>query len=227
MDKTLVNAVFTKDPEITILEGRAEIHFIISGPLTHILEENCVMITNICDKATIAVPTKQHLRSSQYTDVHDFTTYVPLADPEAIEILFSFWIDMYNQTEDLGYNNPTMTVNGSSVDIVQVEVGPITGDTYAPVIKSGNHQQNNKPKLPVKPQGAGTEFVYENVTMSDITQGQHGFAGERQRHHPFNLGGVDGTTYADLCVIGKPSETGKVHGKENKVIYTDIELIKR
>ncbi|KAK2140440.1 hypothetical protein LSH36_1355g00002 [Paralvinella palmiformis] len=43
--KTLVKAVFTKDPEITILEGRAEIHFIISGPLTYILEENCVMDT--------------------------------------------------------------------------------------------------------------------------------------------------------------------------------------
>ena len=43
----------------------------------------------------------------------------------------------------------------------------------------------------------------------------------------FNLHGVDGTTYADLCVIGKPSETGKVQGKENKVIYTDIEFIKR
>ncbi|KAK2138987.1 hypothetical protein LSH36_2155g00006, partial [Paralvinella palmiformis] len=79
----------------------------------------------------------------------------------------------------------------------------------------------------VQGEGAGTEFVYENVTMSDITQGQHGYAGERQRHLPFNLDGVDGTTYADLCVIGKPSETGKVHGKENKVIYTDIEFIKR
>ncbi|KAK2138880.1 hypothetical protein LSH36_2276g00000 [Paralvinella palmiformis] len=142
---------------------------------------------------------------------------------------------MYNQPEDLGYNNHAMTVDGSSADIVQGEDGPITGDTYAPVIKSGNHQQNNKPKLPVKPQGAGTGFVYENVIMSDITQGQHGFAGERQGHHPrlkfqvnlhliilqFNLGGVDGTTYADLCVIGKPSETGKVHGKETKS-YTQI-----
>ena len=34
-------------------------------------------------------------------------------------------------------------------------------------------------------------------------------------------------TYADLHVIGKSPETEIVHGKENKVIYTDIEFIKR
>ena len=43
----------------------------------------------------------------------------------------------------------------------------------------------------------------------------------------FNLVGTDGTTYADLRVIGKTSESAIVHGKENKVIYTDIEFIKR
>ncbi|KAK2138879.1 hypothetical protein LSH36_2276g00001, partial [Paralvinella palmiformis] len=115
--KTLVKDVFTKDPEITILEGRAEIHFIISGPLTHILEENCVMDTNICDKATITVPTKQHLRSSQDTDVHDFTTDVPLADPEATELLFSFW--MYDG-EHLLYqddNNIIIELTGSKIII--------------------------------------------------------------------------------------------------------------
>ena len=43
----------------------------------------------------------------------------------------------------------------------------------------------------------------------------------------FNLLGTDGTAYADLRVIGKTSKSGIVHGKENKVIYTDIECIKR
>jgi hypothetical protein len=38
---------------------------------------------------------------------------------------------------------------------------------------------------------------------------------------------VDGTTYANLHVFGKSPETEIVHGKENKVIYTDIEFIKR
>ena len=43
----------------------------------------------------------------------------------------------------------------------------------------------------------------------------------------FSVIGVDGTTYADLHVIGKSSGTQIVHGQENKVIYTDIEFIKR
>ncbi|KAK2140400.1 hypothetical protein LSH36_1367g00001 [Paralvinella palmiformis] len=89
---TLVKAVFTKDPEISIVEGRAEIHFIISGSLSHILEENCVMDTNICNKANITVPTKQHLKSSYDPDVHDFSVNVPLADSKFTEFIFSFWM---------------------------------------------------------------------------------------------------------------------------------------
>ncbi|KAK2139267.1 hypothetical protein LSH36_1899g00000, partial [Paralvinella palmiformis] len=95
----LVKAVFTKDPEITIAEGRAEIHFIISGPLTHILEENCVKDTAICDKVNITVPTKKHIRPSQGTVVHDFIVDVPLADSEETEFIFSFW--MYDGGEML------------------------------------------------------------------------------------------------------------------------------
>ncbi|KAK2140006.1 hypothetical protein LSH36_1518g00015 [Paralvinella palmiformis] len=77
-----VKAVFTKDLEITIAEGRAEIHFIIFGPLTHILEENCVKDTAICDKVNITVPTEKHVRPSQVTVVHDFIVNVPLAYSE-------------------------------------------------------------------------------------------------------------------------------------------------
>ncbi|KAK2142341.1 hypothetical protein LSH36_968g00017 [Paralvinella palmiformis] len=89
---TLVKAVFTKDPVISIVESKAEIHFIIYGSLSHILEENCVMDTNICNKANITVPTKQHLRSSYDADVHDFSVNVPLADSNFTEFIFSFWM---------------------------------------------------------------------------------------------------------------------------------------
>ncbi|KAK2139411.1 hypothetical protein LSH36_1806g00000 [Paralvinella palmiformis] len=281
--RTLVKAVFTKDPDIIILEGRADIHFIISGSLTHILEENCVKDTIICDKANITVPAKQHLKLSQGTEVHDFTVDVPLADSEATEFIFSFWMydgndllyqeantipvditgtnigvivgviiavilsiavvvifivlwkrgrllkrdsntpnDIYSDPYTPELNNPTMIPDGSFPHLNQGEVGPINGDTYAPVIKSGKQQQTIKPKTPIKPRGAETEFVYENVAMSDIGQGQQG-----DGHLPFSLFGVDGTAYADLRVIGKPSETGRVHGNVNKVIYTDIEFIKK
>ncbi|KAK2140049.1 hypothetical protein LSH36_1501g00011 [Paralvinella palmiformis] len=90
--KTLVKAIFAKDPEIIIIEDRAEIHFIISGSLTQILEENCVKDTVICYKANITVPTNQHLRSTQVPVIYDFTVDVPLADPEGTELIFSFFI---------------------------------------------------------------------------------------------------------------------------------------
>ncbi|KAK2139268.1 hypothetical protein LSH36_1899g00009, partial [Paralvinella palmiformis] len=108
--------------------------------------------------------------------------------------------DTYNEPNDTGYNNPAIILDRSSPNMIQGE-------------------------------GAEMEFVYENVAMSGIKQGliicQQGDAAERQIHLPFSLHGVDGTTYADLRVIGKPSETGIVHGNDNKVIYTDIEFIKR
>ena len=71
-------AFFTTNPEIAIHEGSAEIHFIISGHLTHILEENCVKDTTVCDKAIITIPTK-HTRSSRGLVVHDFTANVPFS----------------------------------------------------------------------------------------------------------------------------------------------------
>ncbi|KAK2140002.1 hypothetical protein LSH36_1518g00010 [Paralvinella palmiformis] len=163
MDKfrTLANAVFAKTPEITIVEGRAEIHFVICGSITHILEENCVKETIICDKANITVPTKNHVRSSEETVVHDFIVDVPLADSKATG-------DTYNEP-----NSPTMIADRSSPNMVQGEVGHITGDTYAPVIKTGNQQQNIKPKPPVK------------------HRDHQGDSAERQLHIPFTLHGVD------------------------------------
>ncbi|KAK2139251.1 hypothetical protein LSH36_1916g00011 [Paralvinella palmiformis] len=97
-----LKAIFTKDPEITIIEDRAESHFIISGSLTQILEENCFKDIAICHKANITVPTNQYLRSTQVPDIYDFTVDVPLADPEETEFIFSFW--MYDG-DDLLYQD--------------------------------------------------------------------------------------------------------------------------
>ncbi|KAK2142337.1 hypothetical protein LSH36_968g00018 [Paralvinella palmiformis] len=243
--KTLVKAVFTKDPDIIILEGRADIHFIISGSLTHILEENCVKDTIVCDKTNITVPTNRHMKLSQDSDLHDFTVDVPLADLEATEFIFSFWMydgeymlyqdantipvditgsnigvivgvviavilsiavvvifiilwkrgillkmdsnksnDINSETNTAEYNNPTMIPDGRLSDMNQGEVGSITGDTYSPVIRSGKQQEKIKPKTPINPCGAGKEFVYENIAMSVIGQGQQGDVAERQRQLP-------------------------------------------
>jgi len=46
------------------------------------------MDTDICDKATITVPAKLHLKSSKVTDADDFSMDVPLADSEATEFIF-------------------------------------------------------------------------------------------------------------------------------------------
>ena len=85
-------AVFASDPEITISEGMAQIHFVISGPLTHFIEENCVKGTDICAKANITVPNNEMIREIRGTDEYDFITEVPLAEPEATEFMFSFWM---------------------------------------------------------------------------------------------------------------------------------------
>ena len=96
-----VKAVFSSDPEIAILEGKAQIHFIISGPLTHIIEENCVQDTSICDTANITVPNNLRIRQTQNIEIHDFTAEVPLADVEDKQFIFSFW--MYDG-EDMLYS---------------------------------------------------------------------------------------------------------------------------
>ena len=112
-----VKAVFSKDPEITIYEGRAHIHFVISGPLTYILEENCVKDTTICDTSNITVPTKHYLKTiSTNMDTHNFSADVPLADSEATQFVFSFW--MYDGEDLLSAN--TVSVNTNAGYMIQL-----------------------------------------------------------------------------------------------------------
>ena len=76
--------MFIDDPEITLLDNTAEIHFLISGPLTHIIEQNCVKDTNICDEANITVPNdSKHIWPLRQCVIFDFTVEVILADAEA------------------------------------------------------------------------------------------------------------------------------------------------
>ena len=87
-----MKAVFITDPEISIIDNTAEIHFMISGPLTHILEENCVIDTNICIQSNIRVPQGSEVWLPHRSVINDFTVEVPLADDESNTFMFSFWM---------------------------------------------------------------------------------------------------------------------------------------
>ena len=87
-----MKAVFISDPEVRILDNTAEIHFMISGPLTHILEANCVIDTNICIQSNISVPNISDIWLSHWSVINHFTVEVPLADDESSKFLFSFWM---------------------------------------------------------------------------------------------------------------------------------------
>ena len=97
-----MKASFVRDPEITILHETANIHFIISGTLTHIVEENCVTDTDVCAKFNISVPSNRQNWLLADTIIHDFYAEVPLADTEATRFVFSFW--MYDG-EDVLYSD--------------------------------------------------------------------------------------------------------------------------
>ena len=77
----------------------------ISGHLTHVLEENCVTDTSICAKYNISVPYNKAIIMLQDTITHDFSVEVPLADTEATQFVFYFW--MYDG-EDLLYSEPNI-----------------------------------------------------------------------------------------------------------------------
>ena len=53
---TLVLATFSKPPVITILNYSAHIEFVVTGPLTHITEKNCVAETDTCTNSSIPIP---------------------------------------------------------------------------------------------------------------------------------------------------------------------------
>ncbi|KAK2145354.1 hypothetical protein LSH36_683g00003 [Paralvinella palmiformis] len=83
------------------------------------------MDTNICDKTSITLPTKQHLRSSYDADVHDFSVSVRLADSKVIEFFFFIWMyggehlfyqDVYSIAVDITGNKAiTSTSLGVSI----------------------------------------------------------------------------------------------------------------
>ena len=64
----------------------------ISGQLTHIIEENCVSDTNICAKYNISVPNNKAIMTLQDKITHDFSVEVPLANTDATQFVFSFWM---------------------------------------------------------------------------------------------------------------------------------------
>jgi len=61
--------------------------------------------TVVCAKANITVPLSDQVKASQTQLTHDFTVEVPLADVEATNLVFSFW--MYDG-EDLLQSQPTV-----------------------------------------------------------------------------------------------------------------------
>ena len=92
MFKFSAMAEFNTDPKIVILEGRAEIHFLISGPLTHIIEENCVIDTTLCVDFNTSIPNYNQIRLMVHSLTHDFLIKVPLADSGASQFVFYFWL---------------------------------------------------------------------------------------------------------------------------------------
>ena len=81
--------------DIKIKGAVAEIHFIITGPLTHIGVQNCAEDpSNLCVTEDVYVPSSNNRRNRRQTDVvnHDFTEDVVLSDPEATKFTFSFWL---------------------------------------------------------------------------------------------------------------------------------------
>ena len=75
---------FVRDPEIAILHETANIHFIISGPLTHIVEENSVTDNDVCSKFNISVPSNRQNWLLADTIIRDFSAEVPLADKDLL-----------------------------------------------------------------------------------------------------------------------------------------------
>ena len=71
-------------PDISLKNNKAEIHFIISGPLTHVKVKNCVDGTEECVTENVLVPQK--------IMKYDFITELALAAPKAKRWLFLFWI---------------------------------------------------------------------------------------------------------------------------------------
>ena len=131
-------ATFTIAPVITILNHTAVIQFVISGPLTHIVEMNCVTDTTTCINTTIPVSAVQthgshvdtqrmkqkqslfhganlqHNRSIA-TEIYNFTSEVPLVDPVANSFEFSF---------DLYHGDDLISSNTTSVGRLVIEIGP-------------------------------------------------------------------------------------------------------
>ena len=81
--------------DIKIKGAVAEIHFIITGPLTNIRVQNCAEDSSkLCVTEDVKVPSSNNRRNRRQTDVvnHDFTEDVVLSDPEATKFTFSFWL---------------------------------------------------------------------------------------------------------------------------------------
>ena len=84
--------MFSEDPEIKIKDDQAEIHFIISGQLTHIKVENCVEDTDNCVTENVTVPNKRRKKRQATRILYDFIGTVTLVDPGAKHLMFDFWI---------------------------------------------------------------------------------------------------------------------------------------
>ena len=98
---TFSKGQFLQEPKITILDDIAEIHFVIYGHVTHIIEENCVTDTTICANFTISVPNYKQIRLMVHSLTHNFLIEVPLADSGALQFVFYFWL---YDGEDLLYS---------------------------------------------------------------------------------------------------------------------------
>ena len=89
-------AAFDKNGiDIKIKGAVAEIHFIITGPLTHIRVQNCAEDSSkLCVTEDVKVPPSNNRRNRRQTDVvnYDFMEDVVLSDPEATTFTFSFWL---------------------------------------------------------------------------------------------------------------------------------------
>ncbi|KAK2140671.1 hypothetical protein LSH36_1280g00089 [Paralvinella palmiformis] len=154
-------AKFSGGPYININNDKAIIHFIVSGPLTHINVENCVEGTKVCVRENVTIPQKTRTIRQTSTIIHDFMAEVTLSDPKAKRLLFLFWI--YDDDIVL-YSEPTkVKVKNGPKNVEEHQYEMTTSPEANQPKVSTVYQSLREPKINIF---SSSEIVLESV-LSD------------------------------------------------------------
>jgi len=78
-------------PVVKIIGNKARIHFLVTGPLTHLKVKNCIYGTTACTTENVQLSRPRRKRAIS-KDVHDFKEDLYLVNPNASAWSFSFWM---------------------------------------------------------------------------------------------------------------------------------------